>query len=76
MEERKTQLKTQIQELLNWKRQFELSQVSDPLGSTSKNILSKDLLVHTGVFAGSLTPNLWIEVSIDGVLWWLSVQTQ
>lgn len=71
MEEKKLQLQKQLQELLDWKRSLEVQQVQKPIGRETKVIVEKDLLVSTGKFGEVISTDCYLEVSIDGTIWWL-----
>lgn len=76
MEEKIIQLKKITQELLDFKRGLEIQQVQSPLGKLSKKIIQKDMLVSTGQFGVAITTDSYLEVSIDGVIWWLGADKQ
>lgn len=58
MEERIKQLENQIAELIEWKRQREIQQISAPLDEASKNNLQSPTLVGAGSSSTTQNKNL------------------
>lgn len=73
MEQRIQKLRSQIQELQEWKNDFFSNQLKLPIDSTSKKIISTDLLVSKGETTSTLTVTHMIEVMnpLDGKLYWI-----
>lgn len=67
-EERIKKLEAQVAELLAWKQQRMRQQLTFPLDKTSKDILSKDLVVWTGVIAEA-PPNTGAICTLNGKAW-------
>lgn len=74
MDNRLLQLKQEVAELMQWKRNQEAVQVSYPLDPISKDIIQKELLVFSGKVGEIMSGNIWLEVESNGRLFWLSSQ--
>lgn len=74
-QDRINNLNTRLDSLLNWKAQHIKQQVDYPLDNISKDLIQKNLLITTGNYYGTITDNLWLEISIDGVIYWLYAES-
>lgn len=73
MEQRIIELKKRVAELTEWTKEDSRNQIPRVFGATSRKAINQDLLVATGVYqAANISFNTWLEVRIDGYLYWLA----
>jgi hypothetical protein len=75
IEERMLKLKNELNSLLEWKRVNSVRQVQLPVGTITRQLVRKNVLDSTGTYiSNSMISTIWIEVNLDGKLYWLAAK--
>lgn len=75
MEKRILDLQTKIKEIESFFDNNKLVQIPVPIGPLTQGMLNRDMLVFTGRTSKvNLSFNSWIEVLLDGTLYWVGAK--
>jgi hypothetical protein len=75
MEQRILKLEKEINELLQWKTEFEKKQFQKPVGVITKSILNKNRMVKLRKQLLNPTFNLSLEMEFKKIRFWVSAST-